>query len=72
MTDEETDKENAKRKALFHSLIDTAEYFGSGTTEVVANDKDGKVLFVAVYALGEEGAAISRFLKRRAYWADRK
>lgn len=59
------DDDVAKRKAQFHALVDSAEYCNADYVSVVGSEQDGTLLFVAVYATGEDAAKLLAWEKAR-------
>jgi hypothetical protein len=48
------------------ALQAASETFNSDLTQLVGRDNDGKLLFVSVYARGEEATRLLRFLEKKA------
>jgi hypothetical protein len=52
------------RKKQLHALVDLADYFNSGLTQVTGRNDDGTLVSVAVLAEGKDAEELLRFLKR--------
>jgi hypothetical protein len=59
------EKNDVVKKQLY-ALIDSADYFNSDLTQIIARDNDENILAYFVFAKGEDAKALDRFFRRRA------